>query len=281
MKQDYVAHHLLCRPGDVGAYVLLPGDPGRAQLLASRLEEPRYIASNREFSTYTGMLDDEPVTVTSTGIGGPSTAIAVEELIDLGAHTFVRVGTAGGMQASVAPGHFVVAQAAVRDEGTSHQYVPDVFPAVASPTVVMALHDAARQFGVPHHVGIVHSKDSFYGQKRPETMPISAYLVQRWETWRQAGVLASEMEAAALFVVAGIRGRRAGAVLKIMSNRARPGPRPSSLDDLADLAIAGMRLVLQADRAEQVQGADLREIGSLRGLPPSRASRRAARARVQ
>ena len=171
-----VAHHLRCRREDVGRYVLLPGDPGRVPLLAGRLEGSRHVMTNREFTTYTGFLDGERVSVTSTGIGAPSTAIAVEELIGLGADTFLRVGTAGGMQPGLAPGQFVIALAAVRDEGTSHQYMPPAFPAVASPDIVGALSEAALALGLAHRVGIVHSKDSFYGQRDPGSMPISGLL---------------------------------------------------------------------------------------------------------
>ena len=204
-------HHLDVEEGDVGRYVFLPGDPGRAEVIAQRFEEPRLVASNREYVTWTGRLGDVPVSVTSTGIGGPSAAIALEELVKAGAHTFIRVGTSGAMQPDIASGTLGVIQAAIRDEGTSLHYLPVEFPAVAHPDVIEALTWAARESGAPVRVGVAQSKDSFYGQHERERMPVEPWLTARWRAWTAGGAICSEMEAAALYVVASVLGVRAGA----------------------------------------------------------------------
>jgi uridine phosphorylase len=246
-------YHLQCAPGDVGGYVLLPGDPARCALIAERFEGARLVAANREFTTWTGRLDGVPVSATSTGIGGPSAAIAVEELCNLGAHTLLRVGTCGGMQAQVRWGDLIVAQAAVRDEGTTYQYVPDGFPAVAHVSVTDALRAEAAALGSRHHVGLVQSKDSFYGEMEPARMPVAAALQQRWDAWVRAGVLASEMECATLFVVAGLRGARAGAALVCVNETPlrddMPPPSQLPLGDLLDTAVGAVRRLIAADGA--------------------------------
>lgn len=216
MKQ----YHIACAEGQVGGYVLLPGDPGRCEAIASLLDNAAFVARNREFTTYTGSLLGEPVSVTSTGIGGPSTAIAVEELSALGAHTFIRVGTCGGMQPDVRGGDLVVATGAIRMEGTSREYLPIAFPAAPDFSVLRALADAAAQSGAPFHTGVVQSKDSFYGQHDPGRMPVGGRLEADWRAWQMGGALASEMEAAALFTVCAALGRRAGAVFMVVGNQA-------------------------------------------------------------
>lgn len=246
-------YHLQCGPGDVGGYVLAPGDPGRCSLIAERFENARLVAANREFTTWSGTLDGVPVSATSTGIGGPSAAIAVEELCTLGAHTVIRVGTCGGMQPNVRWGDVIVAQAAVRDEGTSAQYVPAGFPAVAHVEVVDALRAAATARIGAHHVGLVQSKDSFYGEMEPGRMPVAAELEQRWQAWVRGGVLASEMECAAVFVVAMVRRVRAGAALVCVNEtpleREMPPPSELPLDALLDTAVDAVRRLIALDRA--------------------------------
>jgi uridine phosphorylase len=246
-------YHLQCGPGDVGGYVLLPGDPARCARIAERLAEARQIAANREFTTWSGSLDGTPVSVTSTGIGGPSAAIAVEELCNLGAHTLVRVGTCGGMQPQVRWGDLVIPQAAVRDEGTTAQYVPSGYPAVAHVDVVHALRVAAAERVGGHHVGVVQSKDSFYGEMEPARMPVAAELQARWHAWINAGVLASEMECAAVFVVAAVRRARAGAALVCVNEtplqREMPPPSELPLDALIDTAVDAVRRMIVRDRA--------------------------------
>jgi uridine phosphorylase len=238
-------YHLACGPGDVGGLVLLPGDPGRCERIAAHLDGARLVATNREYTTWTGALEGVPVSVTSTGIGGPSAAIAVEELCNLGAHTLIRVGSCGAMQPGLRLGDVIVAQAAVRDEGTSAQYVPLAWPAVAHLDVVDALRAAAASAGVRHHTGTVQSKDSFYGEMEPGRMPIAAELQARWTAWVRAGVLASEMECAALLTVAAVRRVRAGAALAVVNAAptvdAMPDPSRLPIDALIEVAVDAVR----------------------------------------
>lgn len=202
-------------------YAILPGDLGRVEAIARYLDDARFLCENREYRTYIGMLEGEAVLVMSTGMGGPSTAIAVEELYKTGVHTFLRVGTCGGMQTDVIGGDVVVASAAIRMEGTTREYVPLEFPAVADPSVVIALRDAARSLGYRTHLGVVQSKDSFYGQHDPARMPAGEELMSKWRAWIGAGCLASEMESAALFIVSQVLRCRAGAVFSVVWNQER------------------------------------------------------------
>ena len=174
-------YHLQIRPGDVGRYVILPGDPKRCEKIARHFDDAKLVADSREFVTYTGYLDGEKVSVTSTGIGGPSATIAMEELVLCGADTFVRVGTCGGIDLDVKGGDIVVATGAVRMEGTSREYAPIEYPAVADLEVTNALVAAAKELGYPYHTGVVQCKDAFYGQHEPERMPVSYELLNKWE----------------------------------------------------------------------------------------------------
>ena len=174
-------YHLNIKPGDVGKYVILPGDPKRCAKIAKYFDDPKLIADNREYVTYTGYLDGEKVSVTSTGIGGPSASIALEELVKCGAETFVRVGTCGGMDINVKGGDIIVATGAIRMEGTTKEYAPIEFPAVADIDIVNALRQAAGNLGFPYHTGVVQCKDSFYGQHNPELMPVSYELENKWQ----------------------------------------------------------------------------------------------------
>lgn len=219
--QEELMMHIQCRKGDVGRYVILPGDPGRVEKIAAYLDNPVKIAENREFVTYTGTLNGEKVSVCSTGIGGPSAAIAMEELVKCGADTFIRVGTCGGISEKPEAGDLIIATSAVRQEGTTLHYMPIEFPATADTDVLMALMEAAKESGIPYHTGIVQSKDSFYGQHEPERMPVSGDLLNKWNAWKQAGVLASEMETAALFVAASVLHVRCGAIFLMIWNQER------------------------------------------------------------
>ncbi len=221
MLVNGLQYHLRCGKGDVGDYCLLPGDPARCDAIARYLEEPRLIGQNREYRIVTGRAHGKTVSAVSTGIGGPSAAIAMEELAELGAHTFLRVGTCGGIARSVRPGDAVIASAAVRFEGTSREYAPIEFPAAADFGVTLALKTAAEALGIPCRVGVVQCKDSFYGQHRPEAMPVAGRLLEYWEAWKRLGVLASEMESAALFVAAAHLGVRCGTVLHTVWNQER------------------------------------------------------------
>ena len=190
-------YHIQVAKGEVGRYVILPGDPKRCVKIAQYFDNPVLIADNREYNTYTGTLDGVKVSVTSTGIGGPSASIAMEELYRCGADTFVRIGTCGGMQTEIKSGDIVIATAAVRMEGTSREYAPIEYPAVANLDVTNALVEAAKEKGFIYHTGVVQSKDSFYGQHEPGTKPVSYELEAKWEAWKRMGCLASEMESAA------------------------------------------------------------------------------------
>ena len=200
-SQDGTQYHIGLRDGDVGEYVILPGDPKRCAKIAEYFDNPKLIADKREFVTYTGYLNGKKVSVTSTGIGGASASIALEELVKVGAKTFIRVGTCGGIDINVKGGDIVIATGAIRMEGTSKEYAPIEFPAVANFDVTNALVQASEQMGFTNHVGVVQCKDSFYGQHNPEKMPVSYELLNKWDAWKRLGCLASEMESAALFVV--------------------------------------------------------------------------------
>lgn len=222
-------YHVQLAPGDVGEYVILPGDPGRCEKIAAYFDNPVKIAQNREYVTYTGTLKGKKVSVTSTGIGGPSAAIAMEELIHVGAKTFLRVGTSGGMQTEVLGGDVVIATGAIRFEGLSKEYVPIEYPAVADFDVALALRESARELGLRHHMGVVQCKDSFYGQHSPNSMPAAQDLNYKWEAWKRAGALTSEMESAALFIVGATRRVRVGSVLLVVANQTR---REMGLEDI-------------------------------------------------
>ena len=208
-----IQYHVQLRPGDVGRYVLLPGDPGRCRLIASYFEDAKFVVQNREYVTYTGTLLGEKVSVTSTGIGCPSTAIAVEELRRLGADTFIRIGTSGGMQPNIKTGDVAVLTGSIRDEGTTLHYMPVEFPAVADLDVVLALREGAKKAGIPFHLGISQSKDSFYGEVEPNRMPVDKRLHERWKAWVDGGAICSEMEAASIFILSSIYRTRAGGVM--------------------------------------------------------------------
>ena len=213
--------HIRCKEGDVGRYCFLPGDPGRCEAIASYFDDPVHIGMNREYNIYTGTLLGQKVSVCSTGIGGPSAAIAMEELAAIGCDTFIRVGTTGGIALDVCPGDVVVATGAVRFEHTSLEYAPMEFPAVADFDVTAALKRAGEDLGYRVHTGVVQCKDSFYGQHSPEKSPVSYELLQKWEAWKRLGVKSSEMESAALFVVASALHVRCGSCFHVVWNQER------------------------------------------------------------
>ncbi len=250
-----IQFHLLTKKGDVGKYVILPGDPGRCEKIAKYFDNPQLVAHNREYCTYTGTIDGEKVSVTSTGIGGPSATIALEELVACGADTFIRVGTCGGMQTKVKAGEVVIASGAIRMEGTSKEYMPIEFPAVADFEVTTSLVDAAKRMDQSYHIGIIECKDSFYGQQRPETMPVHYELENKWNAWLAGGTLMSEMESAALFTVSSVLGVRTGTVSYVLQNQER---RKAGLDDeeatdidvAIKVAIEAIREMIKKDKAQ-------------------------------
>ena len=214
-------YHIHVAPGEVGRYVILPGDPGRCPAIAAYFDNAKLIAQNREYTTYTGTLLGEKVSVCSTGIGGPSASIAMEELHLCGADTFIRVGTCGGIDLDVCADDVVIATGAIRYEHTSCEYAPIEFPAVPDFSVTAALKAAAESLGFRTHMGVVQCKDSFYGQHSPEKSPVYYELLQKWESWKRLGVKASEMESAATFVVAAALGCRCGSCFHTVWNQER------------------------------------------------------------
>ena len=248
LEQD-LQYHLHIRPGDVGRYVLLPGDPKRCAKIAENFDDAKLVADSREYVTYTGYLDGVKVSVTSTGIGGPSASIAMEELVKCGADTFVRVGTCGGMQLDVKSSDVVIASGAIRMEGTSKEYAPIEFPAVADIEVVNALMKAADELNVDSHVGVVQCKDSFYGQHSPERMPVGYELLNKWEAWKRLGCLASEMESAALFVVGSALHVKVGSVFLVVANQEREkeglsNPVVHNTDKAVRVAVEALRRII-------------------------------------
>lgn len=245
-------HTNLCKD-DIGEYVILPGDPGRCEKIAKYFDNPVHVMTNREYCTYTGTIDGTKVSVVSTGIGGPSASIAMEELCDLGAKTFIRVGTCGGMQLEVKSGEVVVANASIRMEGTSKEYAPIEYPAVADYNVTNALVKACEDLNINHHVGVAQSKDAFFGQHRPETLPFGVDLLNKWDAWCKLGCLASEMESAALFIVSAYRRVRCGTVLLVVANqeRAKAGlenPIVHDTDVAIKVAIEAIRNLIKQDK---------------------------------
>ena len=242
-------YHIQVAPGEVGRYVILPGDPKRCALIAKYFDNPVQIADNREYITITGTLDGKKVSVTSTGIGGPSAAIAIEELVRCGADTFIRVGTCGGMQEDVLSGDIVIASGAIRMDGTGREYAPIEYPAVSDFEVTSALGQAAEELNMRFHIGVTQSKDSFYGQHSPETMPVSYELENKWNAWLRMGCLASEMESATLFIVGSFHRVRVGSVCMVMANQERarknlPNPIVHDTDAAIRTAIQAVRILI-------------------------------------
>ena len=254
-EETGLQYHLQIKKGDVGRYVILPGDPKRCERIAAYFDDAKQIADSREYMTYTGTLEGETVSVTSTGIGGPSASIAMEELVKCGADTFIRVGTCGGMQLDVKSGDVVIANAAIRMEGTSKEYAPIEYPAVANHEILFALIEAAKKSGIPYHVGVSQCKDAFYGQHNPELMPVSYELENKWEAWLRMGALASEMESAALFTVAQFLRVRCGALFLVVANQEREkkgmeNPVVHDTDPPIRIAVEAIRELIRREKKE-------------------------------
>ncbi len=248
--------HIHCQKGDVGKYCFLPGDPGRCEQIASYFDNPVHIGMNREYNIYTGTLLGEKVSVCSTGIGGPSASIAMEELAAIGTDTFIRIGTTGGIALDVMPGDVVVATGAIRFEHTSLEYAPLEFPAVADFDITAALKSASEDLGYRTHTGIVQCKDAFYGQHAPEKSPVSYELFQKWEAWKRLGVKSSEMESAALFVVACALNVRCGSCFHVVWNQEREKlgmqmPMTEDTTGAIRVGIEAMKRIIVADKAKE------------------------------
>ncbi len=246
-------YHIQCGPGDVGRYVILPGDPKRCAKIAAHFEDAKLVADSREYVTYTGFLEGERVSVTSTGIGGASASIAMEELKRCGADTFLRVGTCGGMQLDVKGGDLIIASGAIRMEGTSKEYAPIEYPSVADIHVVNALMQAADKLNYVSHVGVVQCKDSFYGQHEPENKPVGYELLNKWNAWVKCGALASEMESAALFIVGSVLRARVGTVCLVVANQERakaglPNTQVHDTEGAIRTAVEAVRILIAQDK---------------------------------
>ena len=255
MQDIGMQFHIRCKEGDVGRYVFLPGDPGRCEAIAKHFDNPVHVGMNREYNIYTGTLLGEKVSVCSTGIGGPSASIAMEELVAIGADTFIRVGTCGGIDLNVLPGDVVVATGAIRFEHTSMEYAPLEFPAVSDFDIAMALKQAGEDLDFRVHTGVVQCKDSFYGQHAPQKSPVYYELEQKWESWKRLGVKASEMESAALFVVAAALGVRCGSCFHAVWNQEREKlgmtmPMTEDTSGAIRVGIEAMKRIIAADKAK-------------------------------
>ncbi len=252
-SENGTQYHIGMKEGDVGKYVILPGDPKRCEKIAKYFDNAELVADKREYVTYTGYLNGEKVSVTSTGIGGPSASIAMEELVNIGARTFIRVGTCGGMDIDVKSGDLVIATGAIRMEGTSKEYAPIEFPAVANLEITNALVEAAKNLNQTCHTGVVQCKDSFYGQHSPEKSPVGYELINKWEAWKKLGCLASEMESAALFVVASTLRVKAGSIFLTVANQEREkleleNPIVHDTDSAIKTAIEALKILIEKDR---------------------------------
>lgn len=245
-------YHTGIGPEDIGKYVIMPGDPKRCAKIAEHFDDAKLVADSREYTTYTGTLDGVKVSVTSTGIGGPSASIAIEELSKAGAHTFIRVGTCGGMQRDVCGGDIVIANGAIRMEGTSREYAPIEYPAVPDFDVTNALVSAAKGKNIKYHIGVVQCKDSFFGQHEPEVMPVSYELENKWQAWLRMGCLASEMESAALFIAGSFLRVRIGSCFLVVANqeRAKAGLSNQQVHDTEQAittAVEALRILIRED----------------------------------
>ncbi|HEY9121609.1 MAG TPA: uridine phosphorylase [Brevefilum sp.] len=244
-------HHINMKKGDVGRYVLLPGDPGRSEIIAQAFDTYEFVTSNREYTTFTGTLSGEKVSVMSTGIGCPSTSIGIEELRLLGADTFIRVGTSGAMRTDMRIGVLAINTGAIRDEGTTIQYMPIEFPAIPDLQVTNALVQAAEILDQTYFTGITQSKDSFYGQHQPERMPVDKHLLERWKAWKMGGTICSEMEAAALFILGSIYKLRTGGVMLITGNQEsgeQVEDRNWNMKGLVNTAVEALRILIESDK---------------------------------
>ena len=245
--------HIQCVKGDIGKYCIICGDPGRVPDIAALLDDAKQVAYNREFNIYTGYLDGEKVSVSSHGIGAPSTSIAMVELHNCGADTFIRVGTCGGIDLNVKSGDIVVATGAIRYEHTSQEFAPIEYPAVADLDVTLALREASREMGKTTHCGIAQCKDSFYGQHSPESSPVYYELLNKWESWKRLGVKCSEMESSAAFVIADALGCRCGACFHVIWNQEREKAgldQDMSTDTSAavNIAVEAIRKIIKLDK---------------------------------
>jgi uridine phosphorylase len=249
---DEKKYHVGLARGEVGEYVLVPGDPFRTPMVATHLDGAKEVAFSREYRTFTGTVEGVPVSTMSTGMGGPSVAIGVEELAELGVHTFLRVGTCGAAQPEIKMGDLVIAIGSVRSEGTPDGYVPKEYPAIASLDVTNALVEAATAAGVPYHVGLIRSVDALYSDLMPERMPRPHHLREELDMWSRAGILSNDMETSTLFVVSRLRKLRAGTI-NLCVDELGAGEihhlDPSYMDRMLKVAVDAIRLLIARDKS--------------------------------
>lgn len=247
-------YHVGLTAEEVGKYVLIPGDPARTAVIARFLDGAREVAFSREYRTFTGSVNGTPVSAVSSGMGGPSVAIGVEEMRELGVHTFLRVGTCGATQPGIRMGDLIIATAAVRTEGTADSYVPKEFPAVADHQVVTALLDSARELGVRHHLGIIRAVDALYSDLLPDTMPNGPHLREELAMWARAGVIANDMESSTLFVLGSVRRLRTGSLLLCVDEVGAGEIHhldPSYMEGMLKVAVGAIRRLIESDAARQ------------------------------
>ncbi|AEM20934.1 uridine phosphorylase [Brachyspira intermedia PWS/A] len=252
-ENENLVHHLKLKKGDVGRYVIMPGDPKRCVKIAKRFDNAKLIADYREYATYTGYINGVKVSTTSHGIGGPSTAIALEELIKVGADTFIRVGTCGGMNIDVLPGDVVIVNGAIKGGGTMDNYIPKEFPCVPNIDVLEAMIEGADKIKTRTHVGVVQCKDAFYAQHAPESMAVDKELLYKWDSYIKAGCLASEMESATLFAVGAAKNVRTGAAMLVLHNQERiknniNDPKDYTGEEAIDLIIESIKILIEKDK---------------------------------
>ena len=245
--------HIALEKGDVGRYVFLPGSPERTEKIAAYFEDPKEIAYHREYRTFVGKLDGVPVAVTSTGIGGPSTAIAVEELYQCGVDTMMRVGTCASVSSKVSRGDVVIPNGAIRMEGVSSHYLPMEFPCVPDFQMLKALEQAAIDLGLSYDIGVTITKASFYTQTSPETKPVAQELMYKWDSYKRGGASSTSMECAPLFAIGSSLGIRTASVMASATTYSNPKPGEENIDveDRAiKVAIEAMKLIIKKDREE-------------------------------
>ena len=255
---DEIQYHLEIGRGDVADAVLLPGNPERVDKVTALWDDHEEVARHREYRTATGAYDGTPISVTSTGIGGPSAAIAVEELVRVGADTLVRVGSCGAIQREMAVGDLVITSGAVRQGGTSAEYVREDYPAAASHEVISALVAAAERLGHDYHVGVTMSADSFYpGQGRPGFDGFHAAGSESLvEELREANVKNIEMEAETILTLASLYGLRAGAICTVYANRVTGEFRTEGESRAAETASLAVSLLARMDEVKREAGAE-------------------------
>ncbi|WP_418493870.1 nucleoside phosphorylase [Enterocloster sp.] len=245
--------HIGLEKGQIGRYVFLPGSPERTEKIAAYFENPKEIAYNREFRTFVGQLNGVDVAVTSTGIGGPSAAIAVEELYQCGADTMMRVGTCASVSPKVSIGDIVIPNGAVKMEGVSHHYLPVEFPSVPDFQMLKAIEQAAINLGLPYDVGVTITKASFYTQTSPQTKPVGPELIYKWEAYKKGGASSTSMECAPLFAVGASLGIRTSCVMASATNyksgKVKEGSEKVNVEDRAiRTAIEAMKIIIREDQ---------------------------------